>query len=323
MRRFAALLLLPLLAPVVAPAQANPFKLKLKGMPAYTVEYSYGGDMTGTGKTSSDNDRFASTETRTAKFFGKTSTTTNWTMTDPEYIWSADITKKTGVKSVNPLPSMAKAYDDLDREGKARFQSNMRDMMQFVTQAFPGMSFEGEKKGTRSYAGESCELTQLGAFSFCTMNSPPIVLYSSGSFMCVNFEQTATKVSRASDAALFQPPADVKWTEDLNAARADSAAHAFIGQLASQAMTDSLAKVKAEAAKANANAPAGADSAQKLTPEQQKQMCDALKNFSLSSALNSALKNALDQAKHDVVNAAVEGAASKIKKGFGGLIKRP
>jgi len=320
MRRIVASLLLMSLAPAVAQAQANPFKLKLKGLPTYTVDYNYGGDMTGTGKSSSGDDRFASSETRTGKFFGKTTTTSSWTMADPEFIWNADMTKKTGLKSVNPLPSMAKAYDDLDRDGKARFQSNMREMMQFVTKAFPGMPFEGEKKGTRTYAGESCELTEMGGFTFCTMSSAPIVLYSSGSFMCVKFEQTATKVSRASDPTLFQPPAGITWTENLDRARADSAANALVGQLASQAMTDSLAKAKAEAAKA---APAGSDSTPKMTPEQQQQMCDALKNFSLSTALNNAMKNALDQAKNDAVNAAVQGAASKIKKGFGGLIRRP
>jgi hypothetical protein len=318
MRRLAVSVLLVSLAPLGVQAQANPFKMKLKGLPTYTVEYSYGGDMTGTGKSSSGDDRFASSETRTGKFFGKATTTSNWMMTDPEFIWNADITKKTGTKSVNPLPSMAKAYDELDRDGKARFQSNMRAMMQFVTAAFPGMPFEGEKKGTRTYAGESCDLTEMGSFTFCTMNSAPIVLYSSGSFMCVNFEQTATRVSRASDPALFQPPADIQWTENINRARADSAANALVAQLSSQALTDSLAK-----ANASANASTGADSMPKLTPEQQKQMCDALKNFSLSTALNNAMKNALDQAKNDAVNAAVQGAASKIKKGFGGLIRRP
>jgi hypothetical protein len=320
MRRIAACLLLSSLVPVVAQAQANPFKLKLQGMPSYTVEYTYGGDMTGTGRTTSGDGKFATTQTRTGKFFGKTTTTTSWTMTDADYVWVADFDKKTGVKSVNPLPSMAKAYDDLDRDGKARFTSNMREMMQFVTKAFPGMSFEGEKKGTRSYAGESCELTELGGFSFCTMKSPPIVLYSSGSFMCIKFEETATKVSRSVDPTLLEPPAQIQWTENLDRARADSGARAFVGQMASQAMADSIAKAKAELAK---NKTAGADSMPQMTPEQQKQMCDAIKNFSLSTAMNNALKNALKEAKDEAVKGAAEGAANKLKKGLGGLIRRP
>ena len=321
MRRIVACVLLASLAPLAGHAQANPFKLKLKGLPSYTVEYSYGGDMTGTGRTSSSDDRFASTQTRTGKFFGKTTTTNTWSMTDAEYVWSADIGKKTGLKSVNPMPSMVKAYDDLDRDGKSRFTSNMHDMMQFVTQAFPGMPFEGEKKGTRSYAGESCELTELGGFSYCTMKSAPIVLYSSGSFLCVKFEQTATKVSRSSDPTLFEPPADIKWTEALDRARADSAAHAFIGQFASQAMSDSIAKAKAELAKAKPAA--GGGNTQQMSPEQQQQMCDAIKNFSLTTAMNNAMKSALNEAKDAAIRAAKEGATNKFRKGLGGLLRRP
>lgn len=320
MRRTVAWILLAVLAPVAAQAQANPFKMKLKGLPSYTVEYSFAGDMTGTGRTSSGEDRFASTQTRTGKFFGKTTTTSSWSMTDPDFVWIADNDKKTGVKSVNPLPSMAKAFDDLDRDGKARFTSNMKEMMQFVTRAFPGMPFEGEKKGTRTIAGESCDLTEMGSFSFCTMKSAPIVLYSSGSFLCLNFEQTATSVSRSSDPTLFEPPAGIRWTEDVNRAQADSGARAFIGQFASQAMTDSLAKAKAEMANAKAS---GAEGAPQMSPEQQKQMCDALKNFSLSTAMNNAMKSALSQAKDAALNAAKEGAANKVRRGLGGLLRRP
>lgn len=318
MRLIATSALFVALIPVAGNAQANPFKAKLKGLPSYTVEYSYGGDMTGTGKSSSGDDRFAATETRTGKFFGKQTTTTTWSMTDAEFIWSADLEKKTGLKSVNPLPSMARAYDELDRDAKARFTANMKEMMQFVTRAFPGMPFEGEKKGTRTYAGESCELTEMGSFSFCTMKSAPIVLYSAGSFMCVNFEQTATSVRRSSDASLFQVPADLKWTESIDRAHADSGARAFVGQFASQAMTDSIAKARTEMAKSD-----GAGNQPQMTPDQQKQMCDAIKNFSLSAALNNAMKNALNQAKNEAINGAVEGAANKVKRGLGGLIRRP
>ena len=320
MRRAVACVLLLLLSPVAGHAQTNPFKTKLKGLPSFTVDYSYGGDMTGTGRTSSSDDRFAASETRTGKFFGKTTTTTTWSMTDPDFIWSADLAKKTGLKSVNPLPSMAKAYDDLDRDAKARFTSNMREMMQFVTRAFPGMPFEGEKKGTRSYAGESCEFTEVGSFSFCTMKSAPIVLYSSGSFLCLNFEQTATKVSRSADPVLFQPPTEVKWTENLDRARADSAARAFIGQFASQAMADSIAKAKAELASAKSQ-PGGNQS--QMTPDQQKQMCDAIKNFSLATAMNNAMKSMLNDLKDEAIKGAAQGAANKVRRGLGGLIRRP
>ena len=140
--------------------------------------------------------------------------------------------------------------------------------------------------------------------------------------LCVNFEETATKVSRASDPTLFEPPAGIKWTENLDRARADSAARAMVGQLSSQAMADSLAKAKAELAKASAQTNNGA-AAPEMTAEQKKQMCDAIKNFSLSTAMNNAMKSALNDLKNEAIKGAAEGAANKVRRGLGGLIRRP
>lgn len=306
MRRASTLAILAALgAALPAAAQGNPFKFPLRALPAYTVEYSYGGDMTGTGRATSGGDKMASTQTVTAKFFGKTSTTTNWSLTDPEVIWNADLDKKKGTKMVNPLPSMAKAYDELDGAGKARFQENIQSMSAFVTRALPGTPFEGKTTGTKTIAGESCTVKQFGAFTFCTMDKAPVALYSAGSMFCVDFEQTATSVSRSTDATLFEPPAGIKWTEDLDRARADSSARAWIQQLASKELADSLAAAKAKAKEAGAGEG-------EMTPEQQKQMCDALKNFDLGKAMSNAFKNAM-----------ADAGKNALKSGLRGLIKRP
>ena len=310
---FAALLGLGIALPVAA--QGNPFKLVLRGLPAYTVDYTFAGDMVGTGRSTAGGDRMASTQTVTAKFFGKTSTNSTWSLTDPEVVWSADLDKKSGSKMVNPLPSMAKAYDDLDAAGRARFHDNMRSMAQFVTRALPGVPLAGTKKGSRTIAGESCEVTEFGSFTFCLMAKPPVALYSAGSLLCVDFEQTATKVERSSDAALFEPPAGIKWSEDLDRTKADSAARAWVQQLASQAMADSLAKARAE----YQAAPSGGGEAQ-MTPEQKKQMCDALKNFDLGKAMKNAFATALKEAaKNEAKGAVMKGLGGKL----GGLIRKP
>jgi hypothetical protein len=307
MRR--SLILLPLLATVLgqpAVAQQNPFQLALKNLPATTVDYTMGGDMTGTGRATSGGDRMASTQTVTGKFFGKSSTSTTWSLTDPEVIWSADLTKKSGTKTVNPLPMMAKAYDELDASGRARFHDNMRSMMQFVTRALPGIPLEGQKKGTRTIAGESCEVTTMGSFTFCTMPQLPVTLYSSGSMLCVNFEQTATAVTRSTDAALMEPPAGIKWSEELDRPRADSAARAWVQQLASKELADSLAKARADYEAATEGGEP------QMTPEQQKEMCEALKNFNLGKAMKNAFGNAFKDA-----------AKESLKGGLRGLIRRP
>ena len=49
-----------------------------------------------------------------------------------------------------------------------------------------------------------------------------------------------------------------------------------------------------------------------MTPEQQKQMCDALKNFDLGKAMSNAFKNAL-----------ADAGKNALKGGLRGLIKRP
>ncbi len=306
MRRPASFaIVLALGAALPAGAQGNPFTLPMRSLPAYTVEYSYGGDMTGTGRSTSGGDKMASRSTMTGKFFGKTSTTSSWSLTDPEVIWNADLDKKKGTKMVNPLPSMAKAYDGLDGAGKARFQENIQSMAAFVTRALPGTPFEGKSAGTKTIAGERCTVKEFGAFTFCTMDKAPVALYSAGSLLCVNFEQTATSVTRTTDASLFDPPADIKWTEDLDRVRADSSARAWIQQLASKELADSLAAAKAKAKEA------GAGEGQ-MTPEQQKQMCDALKNFDLGKAMSNAFKNAM-----------ADAGKNALKSGLRGLIKRP
>ncbi len=299
-----ALLSLAVTAP--AAAQANPFKLPWRGLPAYTVDYTMGGDMAGSGRSTAGGDRMASTQTVTAKFFGKSTTTSTWSMNDAEVLMTADLTKKRGEKMVNPLPMMAKAYDELDGPSKARLHDNMTSMVSFVTRALPGLPLEGTKKGTKTIAGEKCEVTEMGAFSFCTMTATPIVLQSMGSMLCVNFEQTATAVSRSTDAAMFDEPAGIKWSEELDRPRADSAAHAWVKQLASKELADSLAKARAEY-----QAAAPGEQPQ-MTPEQQKEMCDAIKNFDLGKAMSNAFKSA--------VGDAVKGG---IKSGLRGLIRKP
>lgn len=297
--------LLSLAVTLPAAAQGNPFKLPLRSLPAYTVEYTYGGDMTGTGRSTSGGDKMASRSTMTGKFFGKTSTTSSWSLTDPEVIWNADLEKKKGTKMVNPLPSMAKAYDELDGAGKTRFQENIQSMAAFVTRALPGTPFEGKVGGTKTIAGERCTVKEFGAFTFCTMDKAPVALYSAGSLLCVNFEQTATSVARTTDASMFDPPADIKWTEDLDRTRADSSARAWIQQLASKELADSLAAAKAKAKEAGAGEG-------EMTPEQQKQVCDALKNFDLGKAMSNAFKNAM-----------ADAGKNALKNGLRGLIKRP
>ena len=313
-----------------AAAQQNPFKLP-KNNTSVAVEYSYTGDMQGTGQRAISHDRVVQHQTTTGKFFGKTTTMNSWTLVTPDSSYSADLTKKTGVAGPNVLPHMAKAYDDLDGASKQRLHQNMQDMVQMISRAFGTQAmWSDEKVATKTYAGEKCDERTFGSFSICSMESAPAVpLHVSGSLMCVDYEQTATSVKKGDPPASdFAPPAGITFQTDSNLANPDSMARGFVKYLASQELADSIAKAKSEMAKQSNASNASTTNAppRELTPEereQQRQACEALKNFDLGKAMSNATKQVFSEAVHEVVQekkaAAKEDAKQKIK----GLFKKP
>ena len=94
------------------------------------------------------------TRPRPAKFFGKTTDAGSWTLFTPEWNYSADLTKKTGLKLPNVLPYMEKAYDDLGRHVEQRLHQNMQDMAQMMSKAFAvRLSGAGEDRHDQDVRG--------------------------------------------------------------------------------------------------------------------------------------------------------------------------
>lgn len=318
------------LALVASPlfAQDNPFNLPKSKVSAMQVSYAYAGDMQGTGEKAISKDRIVSHETTTSKFFGKTTTTDSWSMFTPEWNYTADLSKKTGLKQPNVLPYMKKAYDDLDGASKKRLHQNMQDMAQMISRAFGSQAlWSGEKKGTTmTYAGEKCEEHTFGSFIVCSMqDAPAIPLHLQGSLLCVDFEETATSVKKGEPpASAFEPPPGITFAQDTNMANPDSLARGFVNYLASQQLADSIAKAKAEMAKEPAASNASAT--RELTPEekaQQRQACEALKNFDLGETMANAGKSIVNEAVHEVVEEKKAEAREDAKNKIKGLIKKP
>lgn len=313
-----------------AAAQQNPFKLP-KNKTSVAVEYSYTGDMQGTGERAISNDRVMERRSTTGKFFGKTSTMDTWTLITPDSSYSADLTKQTGTAAPNVLPHMAKAYDDLDGSSKQRLHQNMQDMVQLISRAFGTQAmWSDEKLGTKTYAGEQCDERTFGSFSICSMQSAPAVpLHVSGSLMCVNYEQTATVVKKGDPPGSdFAPPAGITFNRDTNLVNADSMARGFVKYLASQELADSIAKAKAEMAKQSnaSNASTTSSAPHELTPEereQQRQACEALKNFNLGKAMSDATKQVFSEAVHEAVEEKKAETKEDAKQKIKGLIKKP
>jgi hypothetical protein len=318
-------------------AQDNPFKLPKNKLAAVDVTYAYAGDMTGIAERAISKDRIMSHETTSTKLFGKTTTTDEWTLSTPDSSYSADMTKKTGIKRPNVLPYMEKAYDDLDAASKQRLHQNLQDMAQMIAQAFGTQALSaGEKGETRTYAGEKCQEHSFGAFSVCSMqDAPAIPLHLQGNMLCVNFEQTATTVKRGEpSAAAFTPPSGIAFQEDTNLVKPDSMARMYVTYLASQQLADSIAKAKADMAKQQSSSasssgsasPGAAGQQRELTPEekaQAQQACEAFKNFDLGKAMANAGKSVVGEALQEVKQEKEAEAKNKAKDKIKGLFKKP
>ena len=326
-----ALALALVLAPSAA-AQQNPVKHP-RNHRSLQVDYAFAGNVQGTGQRIVSGDRILDHQTTTGKFFGKTSTQDTWTLITPDSMYSADLVKKTGMRSANMLPAMAKAYDGLDGAGKARLHQNMQDMSQMISRAFgTGTIVTGEKGETRTYAGEKCEERTFGSFSICTMQGAAgVPLHVSGSLFCVDFEQTATAVSRAAPpASAFEPPAGVAFRESPMV-NADSLARGYVTYLASQELSDSLAKAKEQMAAAPANGTAtgtggaGQPARQPTAEEraQARQACEALKNFDLGKAMGDATNRVVGDAVKEALKEKQNQVESGAKEKITGLIRRP
>jgi hypothetical protein len=229
---------------------------------------------------------------------------------------------------------MAKAYDDLDGTSKQRLHQNMQEMVQMISRAFGTQAmWSDEKTATKTYAGEKCDERTFGTFSICSMQGAPAVpLHVSGSMLCVNDEETATAVKKGEPpAAELAPPAGITFQRDTNLANPDSMARGFVKYLASQELADSIAKAKREmASQSNAsnasNASTTSTSTREPTPEereQQRQTCEALKNFNLGKAMSDATKQVFSEAVHEAVQEKKMEAKEDAKQKIKGLLKKP
>ena len=316
-------LLAALAAVTPVAAQQNPFKLPKSPLKGADITYELSGDMKGTASVGVDGDRYVRRSQTTMKMMGKTITADDWSLVTPDSSYHADLTKKQGFVMPNLLPHMARAYDGLDGGSKKRFHQNMNDMATMVSRAFNlGSLSAGEKLGKKSYAGQECEERKVGGFTLCTMEKTPVVLHTSGTLVCINFEETATKVSLSAPAGdVFAKPADITWKVDPNMRRPDSMAMGFVGYMASQALTDSLAQAKAELEKARADAAAKGQPAE-TTPEAQASMqaaCQMMRDIDMGKVMAGAA----DAWKKAMANAAKDAAKNAAVGGLKGLIKKP
>lgn len=307
------------------PASAqNPFKIKTASKPV-SVTSTVSGSMTGTAEYAATKDKFMRHSTTTGKFFGKTTTTESWSLSTPETIYTANLSDKTGQKTPNMFPIMAREYDRLGGAEKARFAQNMEDMSQLFAQAFGAGGFAGEDKGTTaSYAGETCVEHTFGSFSSCVLkDAPQIPLHESGSMFCVDFEQTATAVTWGDPpAATFDLPAGITFMEDSAVtAQSDSMARTMVRYFASQELTDSLAAARARSQEQHASASAG--SAPASSQQMSKEDCEKLRDLNLGTMLANSFNSVVSEAVNEAVQEKEAEMKNKAKNKIKSVIKKP
>lgn len=304
-------------------AQPNPFKVPKMGLKGVEVTYTLSGDITGTAMLAADGSRSVHRQNGTMKMMGKTSTTDSWTLTTPDSMYIADLTKKQGTVMPNTLSAMSDAYDDLDAAAKKRLHQNMEDMGAMLSKVFNLSGINaGEKLGSKTYAGQECEERMFGPMTVCTMEKAPVMLHSKMSLACLNMEETATEVKLSTPSAdAFAPPAGVVFKPDVHVQKPDSVAKGYVLYLSSQQLTDSIERAKAKLQAAQEQA--GSGKPPELTAEQKaamQQACDAIKNFDLGKALadatNQMMKEIAEAAKRQAVESAKQAATDKIKGAF-------
>lgn len=329
MTRLALAAALVVCAAAPAAAQPNPFKIpKSNSIKGAEVTYALTGDAAGSSKVAYDGERMMRRQNSTMKMMGKTSTIDTWTLTTPDSVFNADLAKKQGTVMPNMLPLMAKAYDDLDGDGKKRFHSNMSEMGSVFAKGFGLNNISaGEKLGEKTYAGQECEERKLGPILVCNMTKAPIMLHSQVGLACLKFEETATEVKLGSTSAdAFTPPAGIVFQPDKNVTQPDSAAHALVNRMASQEMTDSIARMKFVADSLKAAGGAGAGEMPKMTPEQEAAMqkaCETFKNLDIGKVIADAANDAMKQLAASAKQAAIDAGKNAVNQKIQGVFKKP
>ncbi len=284
---FAALTILVTFASTLA-AQQNPFRPSGGSVKSAIVQYSLTGDETGTEELAFTADRRATRMNTTTRVLGKDVKVNRLEVDTRDSSYRVDLEKKEGYRTPSLVPVMADEYDKLSAAEKQRFQANMRELASVFTQAFGAGALSGaaEVKGRETVAGQACEVHQVGNFTVCLLvGAPEVPLRLQGELFCVRVNKVATSVALNTSVPgdRFAVPADIKWKSAEREAMGEEDARKFVHYMASQEVSDSLAKAREQikaaqdSARARAQAGGGAQPTDSLTPEQREQMCKTMR----------------------------------------------
>ncbi len=214
--RIFVLIGLLLLAPVLSSAEPNlPWKQKLP-FKRLTVKYDITGIEEGkeTVYVKDYGEKVATYRTSTTSMLGMKTTDETVTIEDPEWIYSFDLTDKTGIKSANPLKYMKEEYEALSSEDKQLVQQNS---VKFGGDITNGLGGEIEQNAEKIFGFDCDRVSMMGTTSY-TIHNTPILLKLEANVMGIQMSQVATSVDKGKvDESWFAFPEGITPVYDAEA----------------------------------------------------------------------------------------------------------
>jgi len=154
------------------------------------------------------------TKTTGKIMFIKTSTDTAQ-ITDPDWIVTVDMKKKTAMKITNPVKVMSEEYEKLSPEE----QATVRDNIKKVGKNF-GMRMDATiEKASADILGDQYEVVTAMGITTYNITETPIALKTKGSILGFKVEAEATKIEKNSQISddPFRVPDGIEVTYDKEA----------------------------------------------------------------------------------------------------------
>jgi len=154
------------------------------------------------------------TKTKGRVMFIKVSTDT-LQITDPDWVVSVDMKKKSATKITNPAKTMSREYEKLSAKEKATVMSNIKK----IGKNFGMRMGANIKKGAAKILGITCDVvTTLGITTY-NIADTPITLKVKGSILGIKMESEATKMEKNVETPddMFRVPEGIEVIYDEKA----------------------------------------------------------------------------------------------------------
>lgn len=186
-------------------------------------------------------------------------------ITTPDWIYSFDLTNKTGTQQVNPEKYMIEEYQKLSKAEQKQVRENGEKMGVSVAEGFGGNVQQNAEK----ILGYSCDRVEMMGTIVYSIHGTGIPLRMESNMMGMNMKMEATSVDVGKvEDKFFQLPEGIEPTLDPQSdAIARSMAKETIEMLKDPKGAEKMQKKSMEE---------GMQSDQQMTPEQQEQMEQAM-----------------------------------------------